>query len=123
MRSAIKISTTIEIILRFFYAILGFVLAIVCLINPNLIGPYLQQLSKLMGTSSLTVGVYMLICLFIALSGFIAILVMKKWSKCDKKKEMILPIIILFFSTFFISSLMMAFTKEDHLMGKHPYFE
>lgn len=125
MRSFIKIGLGIEFIVSLFITVISFALSISMVANAT----YFIELIKASAPDITASDIRLLSLIFVGimvfsiLSAIIIFYTDKKMNKASSKKEMIIPIILMFLTLNFIPALLFIFLPKNKYLSKFPYFE
>ena len=125
MRSFIKIGLGVEFIVSLFIAVISFALSISMVANAT----YFIKLIKASAPDITASDIRLLSLVFVGIMGFSilsAIFIFytdKKMNKASSKKEMIIPIILMFLTLNFVPALLFIFLPKNKYLSNFPYFE
>ena len=125
MRSFIKIGLGVEFIVSLFIAVISFALSISMVANAT----YFIELIKASAPDITASDIRLLSLIFVGimifsiLSAIFIFYTDKKMNKASSKKEMIIPIILMFVTLNFIPALLFIFLPKNKYLSKFTYFD
>lgn len=120
MRSTTKILLGLKFILGIISFVISSIYAIYIVIDVNNIATKFQLTNQQVYYSV----IFMLVVAIILFVGaLISLYARNKLNSAYRKKELILPIILLYLSGGILSASFILFTPSKSIISKHPYFE
>lgn len=120
MRSFVKILLGIKVVIGTIYFFGASIYSIYFFIDANNIATKeTLEVNQVYGLA----WFLLITAIIFLIGGFIAFYTRNKLNDAYKKKELILPIILLYLSFGFISGSLILFTPSKKILSKHPYFE
>ena len=125
MRSFIKIGLGVEFIVSLFIAVISFALSISMVANATYFIKLIKASAPDITASDIRLLslVFVGIMVFSILSAIIIFYTDKKMNKASSKKEMIIPIILMFLTLNFVPALLFIFLPKNKYLSNFPYFE
>ena len=125
MRSFIKIGLGVEFIVSLFIAVISFALSISMVANATYFIKLIKASAPDITASDIRLLslVFVGIMVFSILSAIFIFYTDKKMNKASSKKEMIIPIILMFLTLNFVPALLFIFLPKNKYLSNFPYFE
>ena len=125
MRSFIKIGLGVEFIVSLFIAVISFALSISMVANATYFIKLIKTSAPDITASDIRLLslVFVGIMVFSILSAIFIFYTDKKMNKASSKKEMIIPIILMFLTLNFVPALLFIFLPKNKYLSNFPYFE
>ena len=122
MRSFIKIGLGVEFIVSLFIAVISFALSISMVANATYFIELIKASAPDITASDIRLIslIFVGIMIFSILSAIFIFYTDKKMNKASSKKEMIIPIILMFVTLNFIPALLFIFLPKNKYLSKFP---